>query len=78
MSRLPAVRARVLIKIVLSLGFIESRSKGSHRIFRHPDRRRTVIPVHQGEDIGRGLLRTILRQIKISPEEFQRLIKAKN
>lgn len=78
MSRLPTIRARILIRILLNLGFVESRSKGSHRIFKHQDGRKTVVPMHQGEDIGRGLLRTILRQIHVSSEEFQKLVKIKN
>ena len=75
MSRLPTIKAKQLIKILLALGFVESRGKGSHRIFRHVDGRRTSVPVHPGEDIGRGLLRAILRQIHISPEEFQKLLR---
>jgi predicted RNA binding protein YcfA (HicA-like mRNA interferase family) len=36
----------------------------------HPDGRATVVSVHTGEDIGKGLLRSIIREAKISPEEF--------
>jgi len=36
----------------------------------HRDGRATVVPSHGGEDIGRGLLRQILRDIEVSPEEF--------
>ena len=75
MNRLPAIKANKLIKVLLRLGFMESRGKGSHRIFRHADGRGTSAPVHAGEDIGRGLLRAILRQIRISPEEFQKFLK---
>jgi len=39
--------------------------------FKHPDGRTTVIPFHKGKDIGRGLLRTILNDIHISPQDFQ-------
>jgi hypothetical protein len=30
----------------------------------------TLVPSHGSEDIGRGLLRQILREIEITPEEF--------
>ena len=30
----------------------------------------TVVPAHSGEDLGRGLLRSILRDIEIPREEF--------
>jgi predicted RNA binding protein YcfA (HicA-like mRNA interferase family) len=32
------------------------------------------VPYHKGEDIGRGLLRQILKEIEISPEEFKKLL----
>ncbi|MFH1584957.1 MAG: type II toxin-antitoxin system HicA family toxin [Patescibacteria group bacterium] len=46
------------------------RQKGSHVFFKHQDGRTTLVPRHGGEDIGRGLLRQILREINVSPEEF--------
>jgi len=47
--------------------------RGSHIRFKHPDRRRTVVPVHGNEDLGKGLLRTILNQIDLSKEEYEEL-----
>ncbi|MFY9484062.1 MAG: type II toxin-antitoxin system HicA family toxin [Patescibacteria group bacterium] len=38
--------------------------------FKHPDGRSTVVPSHGGEDIGRGLLREILKEAEISPMDF--------
>ncbi|MDY6900294.1 MAG: type II toxin-antitoxin system HicA family toxin [Cyanobacteriota bacterium] len=40
----------------------------------HDDGRRTVIPVHSGETIGRGLLSQILRDTQLSREEFKELL----
>jgi len=37
---------------------------------RHPDGRRTVVPVHTGETIGPGLLSKILKDAEIAAEEF--------
>jgi len=56
-------------------GFVFDRqAKGSHEIWYHPGtRRRTVIPNHPASTIPKGTLRAILRQIGISPEEFERL-----
>mgnify|MGYP001612719032 CR=1 FL=1 len=34
----------------------------------------TLVPKHGGEDIGRGLLRQILRDANITPEEFLELL----
>ncbi|PIQ71280.1 hypothetical protein COZ40_01780 [Candidatus Roizmanbacteria bacterium CG_4_10_14_3_um_filter_39_13] len=71
MTKLPALKVQKLIKIIQKLGFIHIRQSGSHMFFKHPDGRTTVIPFHKGKDIGRGLLRTILNDIHISPQDFQ-------
>ena len=47
--------------------------KGSHVRFRHPDGRRTVVPVHANEEIGISLLMEILRQIKLNKEQYEEL-----
>jgi len=72
--RLPMLKARDLLRVLNELGFYEIRQAGSHRMFKHNDGRFTMVPVHGGEDIGRGLLRTILREIDITPEEFFRYL----
>jgi len=33
-----------------------------------------VVPFHAGKDIGRGLLRDILDEIKMTPKDFQKLL----
>jgi len=73
-SRLPIVNASRLEKLVFKLGFVKTRQKGSHAFYRHPDGRTTTIPHHPGHDIARPLLREILREIKMSPEEYQKLL----
>lgn len=50
------------------------RQKGGHIFMRHPDGRTTVVAYHKKEDIGRGLLRKIIRDAKMSVEEFMRLV----
>jgi predicted RNA binding protein YcfA (HicA-like mRNA interferase family) len=49
-------------------------SATGHRRYVHPDGRRTTVPFHAGQDIGRGLLRKILKDIELSPEEFKKLL----
>jgi len=46
------------------------RQKGSHRFYRHPDGRTTLVPIHANKEIGWGLLHAILKEIKMSREEF--------
>lgn len=68
--RLPAVKAKQLLRALERLGFSVARQRGSHIFLKHADGRTTLVPRHGGEDIGRGLLRRILSEVKISPEEF--------
>ena len=68
MSKLPKISGKELCKILEKLGFYKEYGKGSHVKFRHSDGRRTVVPVHGNEDLGKGLLREILRQINLSKE----------
>ncbi len=74
MPKLPVVSAKQFIKVLEDLGFVETRQKGSHKFFKHRDGRVTSVPFHAGEDLGKGLLRKILNQIEVSPEEFRKLL----
>lgn len=64
------LKARQVIRVIGKLGFVAIRQSGSHIFFQHPDGRTTLVPYHSGEDIGRGLMRQILREIQITPAEF--------
>ncbi|MBD2777254.1 type II toxin-antitoxin system HicA family toxin [Iningainema tapete] len=70
MSRLPIVKFKTMEKLLLKLGFEPVRQKGSHVFYRHPDGRTTTVPNHPGSDIARPLIREILREIELSPEDF--------
>lgn len=77
MSRLPIVKFRTMEKVLFRLGFKVVRQKGSHVFYRHPDGRTTTVPNHPGRDLARPLLREILREIELTPEEFQEELKKK-
>ena len=70
MSKLGNVNASLMIKFLKQSGFKKSRQKGSHIFFRHIDGRTATVPVHKGEDLGKGLLSKILRDIEIDKSEF--------
>lgn len=74
MTTVPTFNARKLIKIITRLGFTKVRQEGSHIFFKHSDGRTTVVPVHAGKDIGKGLLRSILNDIRLTPRELQKLL----
>lgn len=67
MSRLPLLPARELIRAL-------QQERGSHIRLRHEDGRVVTVPVHPGQDIARGLLRKILRDAELSPQELDELL----
>jgi len=71
MSKLPVIDAKTFEKLLLKMGFEIKRQKGSHVFYRHPDKRYTTLPHHRGRVLGRPLIRKILREIKVTPEEFK-------
>lgn len=77
MTRLPLISAAGMEGILLRLGFQTVRRKGSHVFYRHPDGRTTTPPHHAGRMLARPLLREILREIELSPEEYGRLREAR-
>ncbi|MEK9165524.1 MAG: type II toxin-antitoxin system HicA family toxin [Patescibacteria group bacterium] len=73
MSKFSPIDPRKLIKIIKKIGFQKVHQKGSHAFFEHPDGRTTVVPMHYGEDIGKGLLRDILKDIELTVDDFNQL-----
>ncbi len=74
MNKLPLLSGKELCRILEKLGFQEIRQRGSHKYFRHPDGRTTVVPVHTNRDIGRGLLKKIMNEIDIERDEFIKIV----
>ena len=70
MSHLPVLKPREVIRVLLRLGFAEVRQRGSHKQFAHADGRRTTVPVHRGRDIAPVLLRRIIKDTRVSVEDF--------
>ena len=66
--------AKKVIKLLSKIGFEVVRQRGSHVIMKHSDGRVTVIPVHPGEDLGRGILSKIIRDSRITKEQFLKLL----
>jgi predicted RNA binding protein YcfA (HicA-like mRNA interferase family) len=74
MTRLPSLSSEQVVKALGKAGFQVLRRKGSHVYLRHPDGRATVVPLHKGEPLGRGLLRKIIKDVDIDREEFLKLL----
>jgi predicted RNA binding protein YcfA (HicA-like mRNA interferase family) len=69
-TRLPIIGFRTMNAVLMRLGFEVVRQKGSHVFYRHPDGRTTTVPNHPGRDLARPLVREILREIELTPEEL--------
>jgi len=74
MTRLPSLTGEQVVKALGKAGFQVLRQRGSHIYLKHPDGRATVVPVHKGESVGRGLLRKIMQDAELSREEFLKLL----
>jgi predicted RNA binding protein YcfA (HicA-like mRNA interferase family) len=73
-TQLPVVHFKVMEKLLFYLGFKKVRQKGSHIFYRHPDGRTTTLPFHSGRNLARPLIREILREIELTPEQFRKLL----
>lgn len=70
MPRMPTITSAVMIEFLKSLGFRQTRQRGSHKFFRHSDGRTATVPFHKGEDIGRGLTDKIFKDVDLTREDF--------
>ncbi len=71
--KLPVLSGEELIKILKKIGYVPVRQRGSHVRLIHKYKRAVIVPLHK--EIGKGLLKKIMRDAEISPEELERLIK---
>lgn len=75
MTKLVMLDFKTVERLLRSLAFEAVRQRGSHVFYRHADGRTTTVPNHTGRDISRPLLREILREIELSPSQFEELLK---
>jgi predicted RNA binding protein YcfA (HicA-like mRNA interferase family) len=69
MTRLPRATGKEMVRALEKAGFHVDRTRGSHVFLKHTDGR-DHRPVHSGETLGPGLLRSILRDVELSAEEL--------
>ena len=69
--KLPSLTAKEVIKLAEAQGFRKIRQKGSHVRYAHSDGRTTVIPLHSGKTLGKGLLLQILSDIGVDPADIK-------
>ena len=69
-ARLPSLSAGEVVSLLRRQGFVRVRQSGSHAVFRHPDGRRTTVPIHGKRDIGRGLLHQIMKDAGLTADDL--------
>jgi predicted RNA binding protein YcfA (HicA-like mRNA interferase family) len=71
MPKPPPIRAREVVRVAQSVGFVLDRQKGSHAVYyRVSDKRRVVIPMHGAKDLKPGTLRGIIHDMGLTVDEF--------
>jgi predicted RNA binding protein YcfA (HicA-like mRNA interferase family) len=74
-SKLPVIPYRRLRKIAEFVGFTWINCEGSHNTFRNAEGKTVVLPNHGQHVIVRPLLRKILRDIGLTIEDYQHLLR---
>ena len=75
MPPLPGVTGRDVVRALGKLGWVIVAQKGSHAQLKHPIRGgRVTVPMHAGETLGPGLVRSILSQAGLTPEELRAVL----
>ena len=69
--KLLLVPARVVIKAVERKGFIFKRQRGSHKVYKHTDGRRTTVPDHGNKPLDRSVLKRIMRDTGITNRDLK-------
>ena len=72
MARPPVISGDKFVKAVAPIGFSVDRTQGSHMILIGPAGRRLTVPRHR--ELGRGLLRALIRDAGLTREEFLELL----
>jgi predicted RNA binding protein YcfA (HicA-like mRNA interferase family) len=72
-SKLPSISGRECIKALEKIGFYQKRRESSHIILRRDEPfAQIVVPDHQ--ELAKGTLRAIIREVELSVEEFVSLL----
>ncbi len=73
--KLPVISGKDAVKAFEKLGYIAVRQTGSHIRMKHQsDRSKKPLTIPNHKVLGKGLLRKLLRDAEITPEDFNRLL----
>lgn len=74
MTKLPVIPGRDVVKALAKIGYEFDHQKGSHIVLRQSSgtHRRVTVPDHK--EIARGTLRSIIREVGLTIDEFRNLL----
>jgi predicted RNA binding protein YcfA (HicA-like mRNA interferase family) len=72
MVKLPVVSGKELIKALAKIGYSPIRQSGSHIQLSCKDKKAITVPLHS--EIGKGLLRKIMRDVKLELNDLLNLL----
>jgi predicted RNA binding protein YcfA (HicA-like mRNA interferase family) len=74
MPKLSPLNSAQIIRKLRKLGFEGPIAGGRHSRMIHPERKLVIpIPIHGGKDVSVGLIRAIIRDVGITPQEWLEL-----
>ncbi|MBK9005708.1 MAG: type II toxin-antitoxin system HicA family toxin [Anaerolineae bacterium] len=76
MPSLPHLSGREIVRALERLGFVQARQRGSHVVMKKSTNEGTVgcvVPMHN--EVAIGTLHSILKQARISAEDFLKVVK---
>jgi len=65
-----SIQAARMIRALVRLGWTVAWSTGSHHVLAKAGHPRITVPVHRGKTLKEGLARGILKDARISEDEF--------
>jgi predicted RNA binding protein YcfA (HicA-like mRNA interferase family) len=74
MPKLPRVTARQMATVPGKLGFFLTRQSGSHQIYKNAAGKRATIPFHASKILHPKVLKCILRDAELTPEDLEKLL----
>jgi len=72
-ARLPLISGDDFVKAMRKIGYVWDHTEGSHMILLHPSKGRLSVPRHK--ELGRGLLRALIRDTGLTRDEFLTLLR---
>jgi len=74
MPKLPRLTAREIAAVLKRPGFALTRQSGSHQIHKNAAGKRVTVPFHASKILHPKVLKSILRDAEISPEDLEKLL----